>query len=54
MKDRIEAGLRELRTSVGKTRELLEWQKLKKQEEKGTRAPPSLRFQDRLECLGSA
>jgi len=49
MKDRIEAGLRELRASIKRMKELLEWQKLKEQEEKGRRTPPSFRFQDRLD-----
>lgn len=49
MKDQIEVGLRELRASVKQIRELLEWKKLRKQEEKGRRTPPSFRFQDRLE-----
>ena len=50
MKDRIEGALRDLRASIKKMKELLEWQKLKKQEEKGRRTPPSFRFQDRLEA----
>jgi hypothetical protein len=44
MKDQIEIGLRELKASIKRTKELLEWQKLKKQEEKGRRTPPSFRF----------
>jgi len=31
-------------------KELLEWKKLRQQEEKGRRTPPSFRFQDRLEA----
>lgn len=31
-------------------KELLEWKKLQKQEDKGRRTPPSFRFQDRLEA----
>ena len=50
MKDRIEAGLRELRASIKRMKELLEWKKLKEQEERGRRTPPSFRFQDRLEA----
>jgi hypothetical protein len=49
MKDQIEIGLRELRASIGRMGELLEWQKLKKQEERSD-VPPSFRFQDRLEA----
>jgi hypothetical protein len=49
MKNRIEAGLRELRASIKRMSELLEWKKLRKQEERGRRTPPSFRFQDRLE-----
>jgi hypothetical protein len=30
-------------------KDLLEWQKLRKQEERGRRTPPSFRFQDRVE-----
>ena len=50
MKDQIEAGLRELRASIKRMKELLEWEKLKQQEEKGRRTPPWFRFQDRLEA----
>jgi hypothetical protein len=50
MKDRIEAGLRELRASIKRMGELLEWKKLKEQEERGRRTPPSFRLQDRLEA----
>lgn len=50
MKDQIEVGLRELRASIKRMKELLEWKKLQKQEEKGRRTPPSFRFQDRLEA----
>ena len=50
MKDRIEAGLKELRASIKRMRELTEWRKLRQQEEKGRRTPPSFRFQDRLEA----
>ena len=50
MKDQIEVGLRELRASIKRMKELLEWRKLQKQEEKGRRTPPSFRFQDRLEA----
>ena len=50
MKDQIEAGLRELRASIKRMKDLLEWKKLKQQEEKGRRTPPSFRFQDRLEA----
>ncbi len=50
MEKRIEAALRDLRASIKKMKELSEWQKLKKQEEKGRRMPPSFRFQDRLEA----
>jgi len=49
MKDRIEAGLRELRASIRRMKELLEWKKLK-EEEKHNDMPPSFRFQDRLEA----
>lgn len=49
MKDRIEVGLRELRASIKKMGELLEWKKLQKQEERSD-VPPSFRFQDRLEA----
>lgn len=31
-------------------KELLEWQKLQSQEDRGRRTPPSFRFQDRLEA----
>jgi hypothetical protein len=50
MKDQIEIGLRELRASIKRMKELLEWKKLKGQEEKGRRTPPSFRLQDRLEA----
>ncbi|MDP2898806.1 MAG: hypothetical protein Q8Q12_19895 [bacterium] len=50
MKDQIEIGLQELRASIKRMKELLEWQKLQGQEEKGTRTPPSFRFQDRVEA----
>jgi hypothetical protein len=49
MTDQIEVGLRELRASIKKMGELLEWQKLRKQEE-GSDVPPSFRLQDRLEA----
>ena len=49
MKDRIEAALRDLRASIKKMRELLEWKKLREQEERSD-TPPSFRFQDRLEA----
>jgi hypothetical protein len=49
MKNQTEAGLRELRASIKRMSELLEWKKLRKQEERGRRTPPSFRFQDRLE-----
>jgi len=48
MKDQIEVGLRELRASIKRMGELLEWKKLKEQEERSD-VPPSFRFQDRLE-----
>lgn len=50
MKDQIEVGLRELRASITRMKELLEWKKLQKHEEKGRRTPPSFRFQDSLEA----
>jgi hypothetical protein len=50
MKDQIEIGLRELKASIKRMGELLEWRKLQRQEEKGRRTPPSFRFQDRLEA----
>jgi hypothetical protein len=50
MKDQIEVGLKELRASIKRMRELLEWKKLQRQEEKGTRTPPSFCFQDGLEA----
>ena len=49
MKDQIEIGLRELRASIKRMEELLEWQKLRKQEEKGRRTPPSFRLRDDTE-----
>ena len=49
MKDRIEAGLRELRASIKRMGELLEWRELQKQEQKGRRTPLSFRFQGRSE-----
>jgi hypothetical protein len=48
MKDQIEVGLRELRASIKRMSELLEWKKLKEQEERSD-VPPSFRFHDRLE-----
>jgi hypothetical protein len=50
MEKQIETGLRELRASIKRMKELLEWQKLRRQEEKGRRTPPSFRIQDRLEA----
>ncbi len=50
MTNQIEVGLRELRASIKRMGELLEWQKLQRQEEKGRRTPPSFRLQDRLEA----
>ena len=50
MEKQIEIGLRELRASIKRMGELLEWQKLQRQEEKGRRTPPSFRLQDRLEA----
>lgn len=50
MNDQIEIGLRELRASIKRMKELLKWQKLRKQEEKGMRTPPSFQFQERLEA----
>jgi DNA-binding transcriptional MerR regulator len=50
MKDQIEIGLRELRASIKRIKELLEWQKRQRQEGKGRRTPPSFRFQDGLEA----
>jgi hypothetical protein len=50
MEKQIELGLRELRASTKGMKESLEWKKLKEQEEKGNRTPPSFRFQDRLEA----
>ena len=41
--------MRELRASIKRMGELLEWEKLKAQEKK-SRTPPSFRFQDRLEA----
>jgi hypothetical protein len=49
MKDQIEIGLRELRASIKRMKELLEWRKLRKQEERSD-VPPSFRFQDRLDA----
>jgi hypothetical protein len=49
MKDQIEIGLRELKASIKRMGELLEWQKLQRQEERND-VPPSFRFQDRLEA----
>jgi len=49
MKDQIEVGLRELRASIKRMGELLEWQKLQRQEERSD-VPPSFRLQDRLEA----
>jgi hypothetical protein len=48
MKNQIDIGLRELKASIKRMGELLEWRKLKKQEGKSD-VPPSFRFQDRLE-----
>ena len=48
MTDQIEVGLRELRASIKRMGELLEWKKLKAQEERSD-VPPSFRLQDRLE-----
>ena len=50
MKDQIEVGLRELRASIKRMKELIEWEKLREQEGKGKRTPRSFRFQDRLEA----
>jgi DNA-binding transcriptional MerR regulator len=50
MEKQIEIGLRELRASIKRMGELLEWEKLRKQEERGRRTPPSFRFQDRIEA----
>jgi hypothetical protein len=50
MTDHIEVGLRELRGSIKRMAELLEWKKLKGEEQNGTRTPPSFQFQDRLEA----
>jgi len=49
MTDQIEVGLRELKASIKRMGELLEWKKLRKQEEKSD-VPPSFQFQDRLEA----
>jgi DNA-binding transcriptional MerR regulator len=49
MKDQIEIGLRELKASIKRMKELLEWRKLQKQEERSD-VPPSFRFQDSLEA----
>jgi hypothetical protein len=49
MENRIEVGLRELRASIKRMGELLEWKELKKQEERSD-APPSFRLEDRLEA----
>jgi len=49
MKDRIEAALRDLRASIKRMGELVEWQKLQRQEEKRD-LPPSFRLQDHLEA----
>jgi hypothetical protein len=48
MKDQIEVGLRELRASIKRMGELLEWKKLKEQEDRSD-VPPSFRLQDHLE-----
>jgi hypothetical protein len=45
MKDQIEVGLRELKASSKRMKELLEWRKLQRQEEKRD-APPSFTLQD--------
>ena len=50
MKDQIEVGLRELRASIKRMGELMEWKELRQQEEKGRRTPPSFRPQDRFEA----
>jgi len=49
MADQIEVGLRELRASIKRMGELLEWKKLREQEDKRD-VPPSFRLQDRLEA----
>jgi len=49
MKNQIEVGLGELRASIKRMGELLEWEKLKSQEERSD-VPPSFRLQDRLEA----
>ncbi|MDP2897142.1 MAG: hypothetical protein Q8Q12_11410 [bacterium] len=49
MKDQIEVGLRELRASIKRMGELLEWRKLREQEERSD-VPPSFQFQDGLEA----
>jgi DNA-binding transcriptional MerR regulator len=50
MEKQIEIGLREIRASIKRIKELLKWQKRQRQEGKGRRTPPSFRFQDRLEA----
>ncbi len=49
MKEQIEIGLRELRASIKRMGELLEWQRLREQEERSD-VPPSFRLQDHLEA----
>jgi hypothetical protein len=49
MKNQIGVGLRELRASIKRMKELLQWQRLQRQEEKKD-VPPSFRMQDRLEA----
>lgn len=49
MKDQIGIGLRELRASIKRMKELLEWKKLREHEERSG-VPPSFRLQDRLEA----
>jgi hypothetical protein len=48
MKDQIEIGLRELKASITRIKELLEWKKLRKQEERSD-VPPSFRLRDDTE-----
>jgi hypothetical protein len=49
MEEQIEVGLRELRASIKRMGELLEWRKLQEQEERSD-VPPSFRLQDRVEA----
>jgi len=48
MEKRIEAALRDLKASIKRMKELLEWRKLQKQEERGD-VPPSFRLGDDTE-----